>query len=46
MNGGYNGTTEDAFFKVLMREISLDDNEYFKDREDTYAVADVDAGQD
>jgi hypothetical protein len=46
MNGGFNGSSEDFFFKVLIREIELSDDRYFKDREETYAVADVDAGQD
>ena len=46
MNGGFNGSTEDPFFKLIMREITLDDNRYFKNREDTYAAADVDAGTD
>lgn len=37
MNGGYGGNSEDPYFKVLINEISLDDAEVFKDREDTYA---------
>jgi hypothetical protein len=38
MNGGYGGNSEDSFFKVLIGEIRLDDDNYFKAREDTYAV--------
>lgn len=39
MNGGYGGSSEDPYFKVLIGEIKLDDDEFFKDREDTYAQA-------
>jgi hypothetical protein len=46
MNGGFNGSTPDPYFRVLTREIDLMDDAHFKNREDTYAVADVDAGQD
>lgn len=41
MNGGYGGNSEDPYFRVLIGEVKLDDNEVFKDREDTYATADV-----
>jgi hypothetical protein len=36
-NGGYSGSSEDPYFKVLIGETTLDDNEVFKDREDQYA---------
>ena len=36
-NGGFSGSSEDAFFRVLMGEITLDDDNYFKDRLDPYA---------
>jgi hypothetical protein len=41
LNGGYSGSSEDPYFKLMIGEIKLDDNEWFKDREDTYAVADT-----
>ncbi len=40
MNGGFSGSAEDPYFKVLIGEIGIADNRYFKDREDTYAVPD------
>lgn len=40
MNGGFSGSSEDPYFKVLIGEISLEDDTVFKDREDTYAVVD------
>jgi len=41
MNGGPYGNSIDPYFRVLIGEIRLDNNEYFKDREDTYAVTPV-----
>jgi hypothetical protein len=38
-NGGYSGSSEDPYFKVLMGETSLDDDTLFKDRQDQYAEA-------
>lgn len=46
LNGGFSGSSEDPYFKLMIGEIDLRDDNWFKDREDTYAVADVDAGQD
>ena len=40
MNGGFSGNSEDPYFKLLIGEVTLDDNEVFKDREDMYASAD------
>lgn len=37
MNGGFSGNSEDPYFKLLIGEVTLDDNEVFKDREDMYA---------
>jgi hypothetical protein len=37
MNGGFNGSSEDPYFKVLIGEITLDDGTVFTAREDTYA---------
>jgi hypothetical protein len=37
MNGGFGGNSEDVFFKLLIGEIKLSDNTFFKEREDTYA---------
>jgi hypothetical protein len=39
-NGGYYGNKPDEYFYVLMGDYQLDNNTYFKDREDTYAVFD------
>lgn len=36
-NGGYGDNSEDAYFKVLIGETTLDDNDVFKTREDPYA---------
>ena len=36
-NGGYGGNSQDPYFRVLIGEITLDNNEWFKDREDQYA---------
>ncbi len=41
MNGGYSGNSEDPYFKLLIGEVSLDDNSVFKAREDTYETADT-----
>lgn len=41
LNGGAFGNEIDPFFKVLTGETKLTDDEYFKDREDTYAVSDA-----
>lgn len=41
LNGGYSGSSEDPYFKLLIGEIELRDDNWFKDREDTYAVADT-----
>jgi len=41
LNGGFNGSSEDPYFKLLIREIDLHDDNFFKNREDTYAVADA-----
>jgi hypothetical protein len=38
-NGGYSGSVEDPYFKVLIGEAKLSDNTLFKDREDQYAEA-------
>ena len=38
MNGGFNGSSEDPFFKLMIREIKLSDDDVFKDREDTYVA--------
>jgi hypothetical protein len=40
LNGGFNGSSEDPYFKLLIGETELHDDTLFKDREDTYAVAD------
>lgn len=45
LNGGFNGSTEDPYFKLMIGEIELSDDTWFKDREDTYA-APTDAEQD
>lgn len=37
MNGGYGGNALDPYFRVLIGEIKLSDDTWFKDREDTYA---------
>lgn len=37
MNGGFNGNVIDPYFRVLTGEITLEDDAYFKAREDTYA---------
>jgi hypothetical protein len=37
MNGGYGGNSEDPYFKLLIGEVTLDDEDVFKDREDPYA---------
>lgn len=36
-NGGYSGSSEDPYFKVLIGETTLDDDTLFKDRQDQYA---------
>lgn len=41
MNGGYGGNSEDPYFKVLIGEVSLDDDSIFKAREDTYATTEA-----
>lgn len=41
MNGGFSGNSEDPYFKLMIGEIDLRDDRWFKDREDTYAVADA-----
>jgi hypothetical protein len=41
LNGGFSGSSEDPYFKLLIGEIELRDDNWFKDREDTYAVADT-----
>jgi len=41
LNAGPFGNTVDPYFRVLTGEITLDDKEVFKDREDTYAPADA-----
>jgi hypothetical protein len=46
MNGGFNGSSEDVFFKILIGEISLDDDRWFKNRQDTYEIRDIDALQE
>jgi hypothetical protein len=38
LNGGFNGSSEDVYFKLLIGEIELSDDRFFKNREDTYAV--------
>ena len=40
LNGGFSGCSIDPYFRVLTGEASLEDDTLFKDREDTYAVAD------
>jgi hypothetical protein len=40
MNGGYYGNTPDPFFKVLEGEWELEDDRYFKNREDMYTNGD------
>lgn len=42
MNGGFSGNSEDPYFKLLIGEISLDDDTVFGPREDTYAIVDMD----
>ena len=37
-NGGYYGNQPDDFFYVLIGQRTLDDDRYFKNREDTYAT--------
>jgi hypothetical protein len=39
LNGGAFGNSRDDYFRVLVGEISLMDDQYFKDREDTYHTA-------
>jgi len=41
LNAGPFGNMVDPFFRVLTGEITLEDNEVFKDREDTYAPQDA-----
>jgi len=38
LNGGFSGSSEDPYFKVLIGEVSLDDDSVFTAREDTYAL--------
>jgi PD-(D/E)XK nuclease superfamily len=38
MNGGFNGSSEDPFFKLMIGEITLDNDEFFKDREEMYVA--------
>lgn len=45
LNGGFNGFTIDPFFRVLTGKISVEDNTYFKDREDMYAPV-TDGGEE
>jgi hypothetical protein len=40
MNGGFSGNSEDPYFKLLIGEITLDDDSVFKTREDMYANTD------
>jgi hypothetical protein len=35
LNGGFNGSSEDPFFKLMIGEIELSDDKWFKDREET-----------
>lgn len=37
MNGGFSGSSIDPYFRVISGTISIYDDMYFKDREDTYA---------
>jgi PD-(D/E)XK nuclease superfamily protein len=37
LNGGAFGNSRDEYFRVLIGEISLNDDRYFKSREDTYS---------
>lgn len=41
MNGGYSGNSEDPYFRVLMGEIRLEDDTYFKPRESRYSATDA-----
>ena len=41
MNGGFNGSTIDPYFRVLCGTADLWDDTLFKDREDTYAVVET-----
>ena len=39
MNGGYSGSSEDLFFRVLIGEIKLSDDAWFKNREERYSFS-------
>lgn len=41
MNGGFSGSCEDPYFRVLIGEVQLDDDSVFKNRELMYEVADA-----
>jgi len=43
LNGGFSGSSEDPYFKLMIGEIRLDDDKWFKNRTDTYANAPADA---
>lgn len=45
LNGGFSGCSIDPYFRILTGEASLEDDNLFKDREDTYAVADPGDGE-
>src|SRR6185503_7669879 len=44
MNGGVYGNRVDEYFRVLVGELSLDDDRYFRSREDTYATPEQSPG--
>jgi hypothetical protein len=42
LNGGFSGNSLDPYFRVLIGEIDLADDHWFKDREDTYVASERD----
>jgi hypothetical protein len=43
LNGGFSGNAIDPYFRVLIGELDLTDDRYFKDREDMYVASERDA---
>jgi hypothetical protein len=46
LNGGYAGNSEDVYFRLMIGEIDLHDDRYFKPREETYTEPRLDGGID
>ena len=41
MNGGFSGSSEDVYFKVLIGEVKLSNDKWFKDREERYLITEA-----